>query len=251
MKINIFLHIVSVHKCQEGVYCQVVVIVVLPTLFISLLLVSLLGRLGFLSGNILRGGRLDHANGNGLSHVSDGETSKGRVLGESLHAHRLAGDKPDDGGVTRLDELRVLLGGLAGTPVDLLLDLGKLAGNVGGVTIEHGGVAVGHLARVVEHDHLGGEVGHAGGGALLGVGGHVATLDVLDGHVLDVEADVVSGHSLGHLLVVHLDGLDLSGELAGGKGDDHVGLDDTSLNPAHGDCSNAANLVHVLEGQTK
>ena len=34
-----------------------------------------------------------------------------------------------------------------------------LASDVGGVAVEHGAVAVGDLARVVEHDHLGGEVG--------------------------------------------------------------------------------------------
>merc|ERR1719356_2252365 len=134
-------------------------------------------------------------------------------------------------------------------PVNLLQDLGELAGNVCGVAIKHRRVAVGHLSGMVEHDHLGGEVRNTSGGLVLGVGGDVATLDVLDGHVLDVEADVVAGDSLGQGLVVHLDGLDLSGKVDGGEGDNHAGLDHSSLNTAHGHCANASNFVDILEGQ--
>ena len=43
------------------------------------------------------------------------------------------------------------------------------------MAVKHGGVAVGDLAGVVEDDHLGGEVGDARGGLVLGVGGDVAT----------------------------------------------------------------------------
>ena len=50
---------------------------------------------------------------------------------------------------------------------------------------------------MVEHDDLGGEVRDTAGGLVLGVGGDVATLDVLHGHILDVEADVVAGDGLG------------------------------------------------------
>merc|ERR1719393_1201244 len=133
--------------------------------------------------------------------------------------------------------------------VNLLLDLGKLAGNVSGVTIKDGAVAVGHLSGVVEDDDLGGEVSHTSGGLVLGVGGDVSSLDVLDGDVLDVEANVVSGDSLGEGLVVHLHGLDLSGQHVGGEGDDHAGLDDSSLDTTHGDCSNTSDFVDILEGQ--
>merc|ERR1719393_463260 len=133
--------------------------------------------------------------------------------------------------------------------VNLLLDLGKLAGNVSGVTIKDGAVAVGHLSGVVEDDDLGGEVSHTSGGLVLGVGGDVSSLYVLDRDVLDVEANVVSGDSLGEGLVVHLHGLDLSGQLVGGEGDAHAGLDDTGLDTTHGDCSNTSDFVDILEGQ--
>merc|ERR1719481_1271294 len=104
---------------------------------------------------------------------------------------------------------------------------------------------------MVQHNNLGGEVGNTAGGLVLGVGGNVSSLDVLDRDVLDVEANVVSGNGLGKRLVVHLDGLDLSGQLAGGEGDDHTGLDDTGFNSAHGYCSNTSNFVHILEGQSE
>ena len=73
-----------------------------------------------------------------------------------------------------------------------------------GVAIKDGAVAVGDLSRVVEDNDLGGEVRHTGGGLVLGVRGDISSLDVLDGDVLDVEANVVSGDSLGEGLVVHL-----------------------------------------------
>ncbi|KAI3487685.1 hypothetical protein L1887_48291 [Cichorium endivia] len=86
----------------------------------------------------------------------------------------------------------------------------NFAGNVGGCGQSRtGGVAVADLAGVVHDDDLGEE-----GGGLHGVGSFfeseqdVAAADVLDGDVLDVEADVVAGETLGEDLVVHLDRLD-------------------------------------------
>ena len=95
--------------------------------------------------------------------------------------------------------------------------------------------------------YLGVEVLALLGWVVLGVGGDVATTDFLDGDVLDVEANVVAGKSLGEGLVVHLHRLDLSGQHVGGEGDDHAGLDDASLNSANGHCSNTSNFVHILE----
>ena len=71
-----------------------------------------------------------------------------------------------------------------------------LASNVSCVTVEDWAVSVADLARVVENNHLGGEVRHSGGGLVLGVRGDVSSLDVLNGNVFDVEANVVSGHGL-------------------------------------------------------
>ncbi len=57
--------------------------------------------------------------------------------------------------------------------------------------------------------YLGEEGVCALGRIVLGVTAHVSTTDIFDGHVLDVEANVVSGESLLQSLVVHLDGLHL------------------------------------------
>ena len=106
-----------------------------------------------------------------------------------------------------------------------------------GVAIQNGGVAVANLSRVVQDNNLSGEVLASEGRLVLGVGGDIATLDVLDGDVLDVEANVVSGDSLGEGFVMHLNGLDLSGQHVRSKGDDHAGLDDTGFDTTDGHSS--------------
>jgi len=217
----------------------------------SLLLAGLGSGLGGGSGDFLLLDGLDDTDGDGLSHVTNGETAERGEVGESLNAHGLGWVQLNDASVTRLDELGVGFHGLTGTTIDLFLDLVELAGNVSGVAIQDWRVTVANLSRVVEHDDLGGEVGAAGGWVVLGVGGDVSTLDVLDRDVLDVEANVVSGGGLREGLVVHLHRLDLSGQLDWSEGDDHTGLDDASLNTTDGHCSNTADLVDILERETE
>lgn len=81
--------------------------------------------------------------------------TEGWVLGEALHTHRLARDHLHDGRVARFQGLGVVLQLLAGAPVDLLLQLSKLAGDVCGVAVDDGRVAGADLAGVVQDDHLG------------------------------------------------------------------------------------------------
>jgi hypothetical protein len=218
-----------------------------------LLLASLDSGLGNLTGTLLVGldDGLDDTDSDGLSHVTDGETTERRVVSESLNAHRLGGNHLDDGSITRLDELGGGLNGLAGTAVDLLNKLGELAGDVGSVAIEDGCVAGTDLTRVVEDDDLGVEGVATLGGVVLGVTSNVATTDLLDGDVLDVEADVVTGKTLGELLVVHLDGLDLGGNTSGGEGNNHTTLDGTGLDTTDGHRANTTDLVDILEGKTE
>jgi len=141
---------------------------------------DLCGRLGGGAGDGLGGDCLDDTDGDGLPHVTDSEATKGREVGEGLDAHGLGGDQLDDAGVTGLDGLGVRLGGLTSTTIDLLLDLGELAGDVSGVAIQDGRVSVADLTGVVQHDDLSGEVGAGGSGLVLGVGGDVSTTNVLD-----------------------------------------------------------------------
>lgn len=216
-----------------------------------LFLGSLLGGLGDLASLVGLGDRLDDTDSNGLTHVTDSETTERRVVSESLDAHGLGGNHLDNGSVTRLDELGGVLNRLSGTAVNLLEELRELASNVGGVAIEDWCVTSTNLARVVENNDLGVEGLGTLGRVVLGVTGNVATTDLLDGNVLDVEANVVTGDTLNKLLVVHLDGLDFSSDTSGSEGDDHTGLDDTSLDTTDGNRANATDLVHVLEGKTK
>jgi len=116
--------------------------------------------------------------------VYDGETSEGNELAE----------------------LWISLCGLTGTSVNLLLNLGKLAFNVGG--------------GVVQHNNLSVEISNAGCRLVLQVGGNISSHDVLDGY--------------GKRLVVHLDRLYLSGQRTWGKDHEHTWLNDTSLNSANG-----------------
>merc|ERR1719330_1339767 len=105
-------------------------------LFISLLLACSLCGLGLRTCHILGSSGLDHTDGNSLSHVSDSKTSEGSKLREGLNTHGLAGNQLNDGGVTRLDELGLVLGRFTCTSVNLFLDFSKLAGNVSSVTIQ-------------------------------------------------------------------------------------------------------------------
>jgi len=161
-------------------------------LFLSLLASSLGCRFGGLSSGFGFLDGLDDTNSDGLTHVTDGEATKRWVLRECLNAHWAGWAHVDDGGVSGFDEDWVLLENLTGTFVDLLLELLEFAGDMSGVAIEHGGVLVADLTWVVEDDDLGGE----GFGLLcwvfFAVGSNMSTTDVLDGDVLDVEANVVT-----------------------------------------------------------
>jgi hypothetical protein len=126
-------------------------------------------------------------------------------LGEGLNAHGLLGDHADEGGITRLDGLGLLFDDLTGSSVDLGLDVVELASDVRSVAIEDGGVSVLDLAGVVKDDDLSEEVFSILGWVLLGVGGDETSSEILDGEILNVETNVVTGLSLSEGLVMHFD----------------------------------------------
>ena len=66
--------------------------------------------------------RTDDTNGDGLPHVSDGESTKGWVVGVRLDTEGLLGDELDDGGITRLDELGGLFDGLTSSSTMMISD---------------------------------------------------------------------------------------------------------------------------------
>lgn len=85
-----------------------------------LLLGGLLSSLGDLTALLGFVYRLDNSHRDGLSHVSDGESTKRGVVGVGLNTERLLGNKLDNGGVTGLDELGGGLHDLTGSSVNLL-----------------------------------------------------------------------------------------------------------------------------------
>lgn len=119
------------------------------------------------------------------------------------------------------------------------------------MAVEDGGVTSADLTGVVEDDDLGGEVVAASRGVVLAVTSDVTTADILNGDVLDVEADVVTGDTLLELLVVHLNRLHFSGDVGRSESDDHARADDTSLDTADGHGSDTRDLVDILEGKTE
>merc|ERR1719213_187958 len=69
-------------------------------------------------------------------------------------------------------------------------------------------------------------------------GGDVSTSNILDGDVLDVETNVVTWSGFWKRFVVHLNGLDFSGDVDWSEGDDHTWFDETSFDTTDWDCSN-------------
>jgi len=214
-------------------------------------LASLHGRFGCLAGRVRLVNALDDTDGDSLSHVTHGESSEGWVLGEGLHAHWLRWGHQNNGGITGLDFLGEVLHLLTRTSVDLFFKFGELAGDVGGVAIQHWRVAVSDLTRVIHDNDLGGESLRFLGWVIFRVRSDVATTDVLDGHVLHVEPDVVTRSGLLQRFVMHLNRLDFGGHHNRRKGDDHTGLDDTGLDSANGHSSNATDFVDILEGKSE
>jgi len=221
------------------------------TRYERLFLASLGSGLGDLASLVGLGDGLDDTDSDGLTHVTDGETAERGVLLEGLDTHGLGGNHLDDGGVTGLDVLGVVFERLAGTTVDLLEEGVELASNVGSVAVEDWCVTSADLTRVVEDNDLGVEGSGLHRGVGLGVTGNVTTANVLDGNVLDVEADVVTRHTSLELLVVHFDGLDFGGHVGRSEGDDHTRPDGTGLDTADGHRANTTNLVNILEGKTE
>jgi len=212
---------------------------------------SLLGGLGDLAGLLNLDNGLDNTDSDSLPHVTDGETAKRGVLGESLNTHGLGRNHLDDGSITRLDELGGLLNGFTGTTIDLLDQLSELASDVGGVAVQDGGVSVSDLTGMVHQNDLSVEGLGTLRGVVLGVTSDVATTDFLDGNVLHVETNVITGETLSKLLVVHFDGLDFGGHTSGGERDDHTRLDGTRFDTTDRHCSNTTDLVDILERKTE
>jgi len=194
---------------------------------------------------------LDDTDGDGLFHVSDGESTKWWETGEWLDNHWFGWGHSDDTGITRFDGFWEFLSDGTSSLVHLVLDLGELAGNMASVAIEDWSVTVHDLTWMVHDDNLSLEELGVHSWLSLGVGGDVSSLDILNGEVLNVETNVVSWNGLSDGLVMHFDGFAISGGSHWSEGDVHVWLDDTSLDSTDWDSSDTRDLVDILEWESE
>jgi len=118
-----------------------------------------------------------------LPHVTDCEATKWWILRVRLYTHWLAGDKLDDAGITRLDELGGLLDGFTRSAINLLEKLREFTGNVGSMAIKDGSISGTNLTRMVEDDNLSIERRSLLGRVILGVRSDITAADILDRHV--------------------------------------------------------------------
>jgi len=209
------------------------------------------GFSGLTTGTVGLLDRFDNTNSDGLSHVTDSESTKWWVCRESFDAHWLGWGHLDDGSITRFDLLWEVFHLFTGSSVNLFEQFGEFAGNVGGVAIQDWGVTVSDFSGVVQDDDLGVESFSFLGWVVLGVGGNVTTSDILDRDVLYVETDIVTWSGLWEGFVVHLNGLDFSGHVDWGEGDDHTWFDQTSLDTTDWDCSDTTDFVDILEWESE
>merc|ERR1712080_685624 len=147
---------------------------------------------------------LDDSHSNCLPHVTYSEPSQRWEVRECLYTHGLRRGEHHDSRVTRLHSLGGVLYLLARTPVHLLLDVCKLAGDMRCVTVQHGCVAVRDLSGMVEYNNLSSEVCRGLWWFVLTVACHVPTAELLHRHVLNIESYIIPGQSLSECLVVHL-----------------------------------------------
>jgi len=194
---------------------------------------------------------LDDTDGNSSLHISNSESTEWWEVSEGLNAHWLGWLDLDDGTVRGLDELGVLFKDFTVSSVDLLLDLIKLASDMSGMAIQDWSVTVSDLTWVTKNDNLSVESFTFGSGINLSIRSDVTSLELFDGEVLDVETNVVTWDSLWELGVMHLNRLDLSGEVGWSEGDGHSWFEDTGLDSADWDCSDTRDLVNILEWESE
>lgn len=153
--------------------------------------------------------RLDNSNSDSLLHISDGKSSKRRVLGKGLDNHRLGWDEVNHGRVSSLDRGRLLLHGFSCSLIDELENLLELASNVAGMAVKDRRVSVADLTWMLHNDDLSVERDTSLGRILLAIRGNASSLDFLDGKSFDVETNIISRIGSLELSVMLLNGLDI------------------------------------------
>ncbi|KAL0600898.1 hypothetical protein AAY473_030777 [Plecturocebus cupreus] len=108
------------------------------------------------------------------------------------------------------------------TALNLFLQLSKLACNVSRVAIQYRGIASADLVWMVQDNHLSSEASCFHWWVILAVTSNVATMNILDRHILDIEAHVVPRKSFTQSFMVHFNGFHFSCNADWSKGDHHT-----------------------------
>ncbi|OWK13046.1 hypothetical protein Celaphus_00014265 [Cervus elaphus hippelaphus] len=143
----------------------------------------------------------------------------------------------------------IALGEIIRTTINLLLQLSKLASNVSCVKIQHRCISSTDLAWMVQNNPLSCEASSFHGWITFAVTSHIATTDIFDRHVLDIEAHIVPRKGFTQCFVVHFCRLHSSCYIDWSKGDHHARSENTSLHTTHRDSTNATNFIDILERQ--
>uniref|UniRef100_A0A8I3NB68 Uncharacterized protein n=1 Tax=Canis lupus familiaris TaxID=9615 RepID=A0A8I3NB68_CANLF len=179
------------------------------------------------------------------------KTAQRRIVREALNTHRFARNHINNGSIPRFQELGTIFQLLSRTTIYLFLQLSKLASNVSCVTIQHRCISSTDLAWMVQDNHLSCEASCFHWWVIFAVTSHIATTNIFDRYVLDIEAHIVPRKSLTQSFMVHFNRLYFSCNIDWSKGDHHTRLKNTSLHSTHWDSTNTTNFVDVLERQTQ
>uniref|UniRef100_A0A8C0S450 Uncharacterized protein n=1 Tax=Canis lupus familiaris TaxID=9615 RepID=A0A8C0S450_CANLF len=175
------------------------------------------------------------------------KTAQRRIAREALNTHRFARNHFNNGSIPRFQELGTIFQLFSRMTIYLLLQLSKLVSNVSHVTIQH---RCTDLAWMVLANHLSCEASCFHWWVIFAVTSHVATTNIFDRYVLDIEAHIVPRKSLTQSFMVHFR-LYFSCNIDRSKGDHQARLKNTSLNSTHWDRTNTTNFVDILERQTQ
>jgi len=102
---------------------------------------------------------LDNTDGDGLFHISNGESSEGRVLIEGFNDHWFLGYHSNEGSFSRLEELGLFFKNFTRSSINLAFEFVEFASDVSSVAIEDGSVTLLDLTGVIQDDDLSEEVG--------------------------------------------------------------------------------------------
>ncbi|KAB0342663.1 hypothetical protein FD754_019589 [Muntiacus muntjak] len=128
-------------------------------------------------------------------------------------------------------QFRAIFQLFARTTINLLLQLSKLASNVSCVTVQHRCISSNDLAWMVQNNPLGCEGSCFHWWVTFAVTSHIATTNIFDRHVLDIEAQIVPRKGFTQCFMAR--------------------FENTNLHTTHRDSTYTTNFIDILGWQTQ